>query len=87
MHNLPPLCSSVGKTVKMLFYLTLIFPWTLDNTFAFDYEYNQCKGDQQTLVIPHDYDKNVPDASLTENITIVWFDYKIQRLKGINEER
>ena len=77
MPNLPPLYSCVSKTVKMLFYLILIFSWTLDNMLAFAFEYNQCKGDQQTLVIPHDYDKNVPDASLTENTTIVWFDYKI----------
>ena len=69
--------------MKMLPYLLLIFLWVLGHcgeSFAY------CKSDKQTLLIPDDYDKNVPDASQTGNITIVWFDYKIQRLKDVKEK-
>ena len=72
----------------MIYCLMLIFSWILENSgLAHAYDYNQCKGDQQTIVIPHGYDQNVPDASETGNITIVWITYRIQRLKEVKEER
>ena len=49
--------------------------------------YDSCKGNKQKLVIPKGYDKDVPDSFQTEDITLVEFDYRIQRLRGVNEER
>ena len=49
--------------------------------------YDSCRGNKQSIVIPEDYDKDMPDTFLAENITQVQFDYRIQRLRGVNEER
>ena len=49
--------------------------------------YDFCKGNKQKLVIPEGYDKDVPDSFHTDHITQVQFDYRIQRLRGVNEDR
>ena len=70
----------------MLHSLVLTLAWILGNC-GLSYAYNSCRGNKQTLVIPDDYDKDVPDSFQTENITQVGINYRIQRLRGVNEER
>ena len=73
--------------MKMLLYVTLNFLWVLLGHCEESFAYDSCESDMQTLLIPHDYDKNVPDASQTGCRTRVEFDYRIQNLKAVKEER
>ena len=72
--------------MKMLLSLVLHVTWILVH-FEYAIAYDSCKGNKQTLVIPDEYDKDVPDSFLTEYITQVAFDYRIQHLRGVNEDR
>ena len=70
----------------MLLSLVLQVTWIL-GLLELAIAYDSCKGNKQTLVIPDEYDKDVPDSFQTEYITQVRFDYIIQRLRGVNEDR
>ena len=70
----------------MLLSLLLNFTWILGNC-GLSFAYDSCRGNKQTLEIPEDYDKDVPESLQTEYPTEVQFDYRIQRLRGVNEER
>ena len=72
--------------MKMFYPLVLYLIWILGH-WGLSHAYDSCRGDKQILVIPEGYDKDVPDSFQTENITCVHFDYTIQRLRGVNEER
>ena len=46
-----------------------------------------CPGFRQTVIIPTDYDKNVPDALETGNITSVIIFFYVRQVKGVKEDR
>ena len=89
VHLLQLVQLSIGRglpLVKMLLSLVLQVTWIL-GILELAIAYDSCKGNKQTLVIPDKYDKDVPDSFQTEYTTQVHFDYRIQRLRGVNEDR
>ena len=46
-----------------------------------------CPGFRQNVMIPTDYDKNVPDALVTGNITKVIIFFYVRQIKGVKEDR
>ena len=53
------------------------------NSISFD----QCVGNKQNLFVPESYDKDVPDAYMTGNVTKVYIKYGIKQLRKVVEER
>ena len=72
--------------------MKIFFSYTTVITCAFlscelSFAYDSCKGNKQTVVIPDNYDKDVPDSYQTGNTTYVRLGIYISRLKNINEDR
>ena len=59
---------------------------TLLNTVRFNSAGN-CPGFRQEVIFPQDYDKNVPDAYYSENVTQVFFNFSIKQIKEVVTER
>ena len=59
---------------------------TLLNTVGFNSAGN-CPGFRQEVTIPQDYDRNVPDAYYSENVTQVFFNFSIKQIKEVVTER
>ena len=59
---------------------------TLLNTVEFNSADN-CPGFRQEVAIPQGYDKNVPDAYYTKNVTQVFFNFSIKQIKDVVTER
>ena len=70
----------------MLIFLVIAFTWILGH-WGLSTAYDACRGDKQTLALPMDYDKDVPDSIKTNNITEVLIEFTIQRLRGVDEGR
>ena len=72
--------------MKMFYPLVLYLTWILGH-WGLSIAHDSCRGNKQILVIPQGYDKDVPDSFQTENITDVEFDFTINRLRDVDEER
>ena len=59
---------------------------TLLSTLGFNSAEN-CPGFRQEVTFPQDYDKNVPDAYYSENVTQVFFNFSIKQIKEVVTER
>ena len=71
---------------KLVMILIMGICVTLLNTVEFNSADN-CPGFRQEVAIPQGYDKNVPDAYYTENVTHVFFNFSIKQIKDVVTER
>ena len=61
--------------------------WVLLTFIGLSKTQDFCPGFRQSVVIPTDYDKNVPDALETGNVTKVYIFFIVRQVYGVKEDR